>query len=57
MMSEDQHSGTSAAVDSATTVTFGKPGTEAASFHSSHLSTRSFEEVLTRLPRRSRVLA
>jgi uncharacterized protein (DUF302 family) len=49
MMSEDQHGSTSTAVGNATTVTFGKPGTEAASFHSSRLSTRSFEEVLTRL--------
>jgi uncharacterized protein (DUF302 family) len=49
MMSEDQHGSTSAAVDSATNVTYGNPGTEAASFQSSHLSTRSFEEVLTRL--------
>jgi uncharacterized protein (DUF302 family) len=49
MMSEDQHGGTSAAVAGATTVTFGKPGAEAASFQSSYLSTRSFEEVLTRL--------
>lgn len=48
-MSEEQHGSTSAAVAGATTVTYGKPGTEAASFQSSHLSTRSFEEVLTRL--------
>jgi len=48
-MSQDQHSSASAAVSGATTVTFGKPGTEAASFQSSHLSTRSFEEVLSRL--------
>jgi uncharacterized protein (DUF302 family) len=49
MMSQDQHAGTTAAVGSATTVTYGKPGTEAASFQSSHLSKRSFEDVLTRL--------
>jgi uncharacterized protein (DUF302 family) len=49
MMSEDQRGSASAAVASATTVTYGKPGTDAASFQSSHLSTRSFEEVLTRL--------
>ena len=48
MMSQDQHDSTSA-VGSATTVTYGKPGTEAASFQSSHLSMRSFEDVLTRL--------
>ncbi len=49
MTSEDQHGSAGTAVSSATTVTFGKPGTEAASFQSSHLSTRSFEDVLTRL--------
>jgi uncharacterized protein (DUF302 family) len=49
MMSEGQHASANAALDSATTVTFGKPATEAASFQSSQLSTRSFEEVLTRL--------
>jgi uncharacterized protein (DUF302 family) len=49
MMSEDQPGGASATVTSATTVTFGKPGAETASFQSSHLSTRSFEEVLTSL--------
>jgi predicted sulfurtransferase len=42
MMSQDQ-------LGSAITVTLGKPGTEAASFQSSHLGTRSFEEVLARL--------
>jgi uncharacterized protein (DUF302 family) len=36
-------------VGSATTVTYGKPGTEAALFQSIHLSKRSFEDVLTRL--------
>jgi uncharacterized protein (DUF302 family) len=49
MMSEDQHGSTSATVGSASTVTFGKPGAEAASFQISHLSPRSFEEVLNRL--------
>lgn len=49
MMSEGQHGSTSTAVAGATTVTFGKPGTEPVSFQSSHLSTRSFDEVLTRL--------
>jgi hypothetical protein len=49
MMSEDHQGRTSAAVAGATTVTFGKPGTEAASFQSSQLSTRTFEDVLTRL--------
>ena len=49
MMSEDHHGSTSAAVAGATTVTFGRPGEGAASFQSNHFSTRSFEEVLTRL--------
>jgi uncharacterized protein (DUF302 family) len=49
MMSEDQHGRAGTAVSSATTVTFGNPGTEAASFQSSQLSTRTFEDVLTRL--------
>src|SRR5580658_4622101 len=49
MTSEDQHGSAGTAVSSATTVTFGKPGTEAASFQSSHLSARSFEDILTRL--------
>jgi uncharacterized protein (DUF302 family) len=49
MMSQDQHGSAGTAVGSAITVTLGKPGTEAASFQSSHLSARSFEEVLARL--------
>jgi uncharacterized protein (DUF302 family) len=49
MMSEDQHGNASAVVGSATTVSFGKPGMEAPSFQTSHLSKRSFEEVLSRL--------
>ena len=52
MMSEDQHGNASAVVGSATTVSFGKPGMEAPSFQTSHLSKRSFEEVLS--ARRSR---
>jgi uncharacterized protein (DUF302 family) len=49
MMSEDQRGSESAAVASAATVAYGKPGPNAASFQSSHLSTRSFDEVLTSL--------
>ena len=36
-------------IGSASAVTFGEPGTAAASFQSSHLSRRSFDEVIARL--------
>jgi uncharacterized protein (DUF302 family) len=49
LMSEDTFGSARPAVGSATTVTFGKPGAEAASFQSSQLSTRSFEDVLSSL--------
>jgi uncharacterized protein (DUF302 family) len=49
MMTQNQGSGASAAMGSASTVTFGKPGTAAASFQTSHVSTRSFDEVLASL--------
>jgi uncharacterized protein (DUF302 family) len=48
-MSEHQHGSTGAAVGSSTAVTLGKPGTEAPAFQSSHLSTHSFEDVLSSL--------
>jgi uncharacterized protein (DUF302 family) len=49
MISENQSSGASATMGSASAVTFGEPGTAPASFQSSHLSTRSFDEVIARL--------
>lgn len=49
MMSENQGSSASATVGSSPTVTFGEPGRAAGSFQSSHLSTRSFDEVIARL--------
>ena len=49
MAREDQHGGASAVTGGVSQVTLGKPGTEAASFQISHLSTRSFDEVVTSL--------
>jgi uncharacterized protein (DUF302 family) len=49
MISENQSSSASAAMGSASAVTFGEPGRAAASFQSSHLSTRSFDEVIASL--------
>jgi hypothetical protein len=48
MMGEEQH-GSATAAGCGQAVAYGKPGPEAASFQSSHLSKRSFEDVLTRL--------
>jgi uncharacterized protein (DUF302 family) len=49
MSSENRSSGVSATMGSASTVSFGEPGTATASFQSSQLSTRSFDEVIARL--------